>query len=521
MFTTCYTVFLPVEGANLFTVILLPQKEGRFPVVLMRSPYVDEMETMEEQEILRRTLDWLHVWPDNGYAVVWQHCRGRGKSTGDCIPFLYEREDGLALQEWVRRQPFYNGELYLYGASYTSSVHYVTAPFAPDIKGAVLEIMDTDFYHGVYRNGVYKAGLHGMWYAGMYKNKSIRKKNFSEDSFRTLPLSDFPSIVFDEPGENLQEIFCHPCREDPFWNCSLGGQESREAIKTARIPILLVTGFYDIFVGGMFRMWNSMKPETRERSALLVCPYDHPLCAEGQPLTFPNGAPREAFEEYAFQWVEHIRKGSHAPIPPGQVTYYRLFENVWRSDSFLPSSRQMTLPLGKGTESYVYNPYDPARFKGGLSTNFGGAAFQDPPGSRYDILTVYSGPFPEDRFVKGRMSAQLQIRSDCDDTCFYIRVSLAKEEGDYGLRDDIRCISDCNPSYRPGDWQKMEFSFDEHAFLIRKGERIRVDVSSAAFPFYVPHTNYKGLFSQQRVARPARNSLCWDGCVLTLPLEGD
>ena len=108
--------------------------------------------------------------------------------------------------------------------------------------------------------------------------------------------------MFDEPGENLQEIFCHPCREDPFWNCSLGGQESREAIKTARIPILLVTGFYDIFVGGMFRMWNSMKPETRERSALLVCPYDHPLCAEGQPLTFPNGAPREAFEEYAFQW---------------------------------------------------------------------------------------------------------------------------------------------------------------------------------------------------------------------------
>ena len=51
----------------------------------------------------------------------------------------------------------------------------------------------------------------------------------------------------------------------------------------------------------------------------------------------------------------------------------------------------------------------------------------------------------------------------------------------------------------------MDFSFDEHAFLIRKGERIRVDISSSAFPFYVPHTNYKGLFSQQRVARPARN----------------
>ncbi|MBE6645295.1 MAG: hypothetical protein E7612_07975 [Ruminococcaceae bacterium] len=71
---------------------------------------------------------------DAGYAVVFQHCRGRGKSGGDCIPYVYEREDGLALQQWIREQASYNGELYLCGKSYLSSVHFVTAPFADDIN---------------------------------------------------------------------------------------------------------------------------------------------------------------------------------------------------------------------------------------------------------------------------------------------------------------------------------------------------------------------------------------------------
>ena len=35
---------LPVEGAELFTVVLLPETEGKFPVVLYRSPYVDALQ---------------------------------------------------------------------------------------------------------------------------------------------------------------------------------------------------------------------------------------------------------------------------------------------------------------------------------------------------------------------------------------------------------------------------------------------------------------------------------------------
>ena len=156
-----YYEYLKTNDAELFTVISLPQNHGTFPTIIMRSPYVDQEEFLTEEEICRNKSNEYKTWNENGYAVVFQHCRGRGKSSGDCIPYINEREDGLSLQDWIRNQPFYNGELYLCGKSYDASVHFVTAPFAHDIKGTVLEVQDCERYNCNYRNGFYKMGLHG------------------------------------------------------------------------------------------------------------------------------------------------------------------------------------------------------------------------------------------------------------------------------------------------------------------------------------------------------------------------
>ena len=107
------TTYLPVEGAQLFTVILCPAAGGKFPTVILRNPYVDLLEDWDENDIATAYLNENREWLKHGYAVVIQHCRGRGKSSGDCIPYINELEDGLALQEWIRKQRFYNGELYL------------------------------------------------------------------------------------------------------------------------------------------------------------------------------------------------------------------------------------------------------------------------------------------------------------------------------------------------------------------------------------------------------------------------
>ena len=510
--------YLTNNGAKLFTVVCLPDEKGSFPTVILRTPYADSDVTRTEDEICAKKAEELATWVEHGYAAVFQHCRGCGKSSGDCVPYIYEREDGLFLQEWIRNQSFYNGELYLCGGSYTSSVHFVTAPFAKDIKGAVLRVQDCERYNCNYRNGFYKMGLHGGWYVRMYKKKGNLKKCYTTDSYRMLPLSDFSKAVFGESAEDFDEILKHPDQNDDFWSTRYGGGEAHDAIKHADIPILLVTGFYDIYTGGVFDMWKGLDEETRAKSALVVHPFDHGGSGEHQPINFENGCLTTEVADYEVHWMNSVRGKESAPFEQGKVTYYKLFDCKWCCDDFYDAKGTQRIRLGEGQISYKYNPYAPASFKGGLSANFGGNAWQDAPHSRYDVISLYTPEFEEDTFVKGKIKAKLTVRSDCEDTCFYVRLSLCKPEGDYGLRDDINQISNFDAAYKPNEAIEMDFSFDEHAFVVRKGEKIRIDLSSSAFPLYVPHTNQRGLFSEQRTARIATNTVDLDGSYLELPV---
>ena len=515
---TAYYTYLETDHIRLFTCVCLPG-EGKFPTVIFRTPYVDAEEPMTEDAICASKLTAYKTWLDRGYAVVFQHCRGCGKSSGDCIPYIHEREDSLHLHNWVRQQSFYNGELFLYGHSYTATVHLVTAPFAPDIKGAVLQAQDSMRYNCSYRNGFFKQGLHGGWYVTMYRKKRLKNKNYTPESFRMLPLADFSQTVFGEPAAVFNEVLKQPHKEDPFWLTPYGGGVSRGATDHAHIPILLVTGFYDIYTGGVFDMWNAMDAETKALSALAVHPFDHSCNSHTQPIAFENGRLIDAFPHYGVRWCDAVRGKGEFPVTPGKVTYYKLFDNRWCCDDFAPGEHIRTFPLGSGAASYVYDPKDPAGFKGGLSTNFGGNAWQDAPNTRSDILTVYTPEFLEDTFVKGKMSATLTVSSDRPDTCFYVRISLCKQEGDYGLRDDINQISNFCADYVPGNRLTMEFAFDEHAFVIQKGERLRIDISSSARNLYVPHTNQKGLYSQQTEAVPATNTVMLHESTLRIPIS--
>ncbi|MBR5134759.1 MAG: hypothetical protein IKV35_04095, partial [Clostridia bacterium] len=298
-----YYELMRSDDADLFTIVCKPDKDGTFPTAVFRSPYVDAAQEIDEQELCDRLLAQYHAWVEDGYVIVFQHCRGRGKSSGDCIPYLNERKDGLCLQDWVRHQPFYNGEIYLCGGSYCASVHFVTAPFAADIKGAVLEVQDQFRYNCNFRNGFYKSNLHGGWYMDMYKKKSIPNKSFTPACYNLLPLTALSKSVFGEASADFDEILMHPDKTDPFWTTShVGGCESVDAVTHTDIPILFETGWYDIFTGGIFDMWNGMDTSAKAKCALLVHPYAHSGAAADQPIAFPNGEAVEAFGDFERRW---------------------------------------------------------------------------------------------------------------------------------------------------------------------------------------------------------------------------
>jgi len=505
--------YVDFDGERFFTVVMLPERDGRFPTVIVRTPYLPDLTARTEEDLAEEYKNAFAAWLERGYAVVYQHCRGQGKSSGAFVPYVHEREDGLALRRWIRTQAFYNGELFLLGGSYSASLHYTTAPFEEDIRGAVLEVQDTDRYRLWYRNGQMRKG-HANWHFGLYKAKCGLPKAFDYNAFSQLPLKGLSQRVLGEWAEDFEQMLEAPSPTHDFWKTRYGGAEAKNATDHTHVPLLLTTGYNDYYVGGVFAMWNAMGEDTKKNCALLVSPHNHgDGYSQSQCAFFPKGARAEQFgPSYQIDWFDHIRLGTPLPYEKGVITYYRAFERGWTTDFHASPTEDLVLPLGTKALSFSYDPLDPPAFSEEGS-------FQKSFENRPDVCTVYTEPATEDLFVKGPMKAELTVSSDCADTSFYISVSLETPQGDYVLRHDITSLCYQLGCYTPGKEVRLSFSFDEYAFLIRKGQRLRVDIASTDGNTYVAHTNQKGPYARQTEAKTAVNTVCLALSRLILPVE--
>lgn len=140
-------------------------------------------------------------------------------------------------------------------------------------------------------------------------------------------------------------------------------------------------------------------------------------------VSFPKGQRREQFgSEYSVNWFDYIRKGTSLPFEKGVITYYRLFENIWKCDFYKNKTDLLEIPLGEGQVSFDYNPKEPPAFceEGALQRNHFASAH---------VISLYTSPLDTDVFVKGKMEAILRVSSTCPDTSFYISVSIKKLRG--------------------------------------------------------------------------------------------
>lgn len=201
-----------------------------------------------------------------------------------------------------------------------------------------------------------------------------------------------------------------------------------------------------------------------------------------KPLDEAFAHPREVCPDLPFQWFDHIRKGTPLTfVKEGQIGYIALYENKWHfspklengavAHTFYLNQRTLGTQSGAAEEiTYVYDPKTPANFPGGLCLNFGGMQIQPRPDFRTDVISFLSAPAPAALDVRGRMKAKLVCKSDCEDTCFYFRVSLVKGGVAFPLRDDITSLCYVTPDYTPGTEKAIEFTFPEHAFRVSVGD---------------------------------------------------
>ena len=261
-------------------------------------------------------------------------------------------------------------------------------------------------------------------------------------------------------------------------------------------------------------MWNRMDAQTKSKSALLVSPYNHGDSHVGDDgLTFPNGKRGERFGcSYQLDWFENIRKGTPLPFQKGVITYYRAFENIWQSDFYAKPTKLTSVPLGDETLSFEYYPLCPTAF-----SCEGSFAKENICNSNF--IRVCTKPFEHDIFIKGQMRASLAVSSSCEDTSFYMRISIKSSQCTYVLRHDITSLIFQLGSYNKNDIVTLDFCFDEYAFLLKKGECLQIDIASTDDNTYICHTNKKGEYYLQTATETAINTVYLGRSQLFLPIE--
>ena len=92
------------DGVVLRADIYRPKAEGKFPVLLQRTPY-DK----------RGGVDFGYRAAALGYVVIIQDVRGRYTSEGEWYPFKHESDDGYDTVEWAAALPYSDGKVGMFG----------------------------------------------------------------------------------------------------------------------------------------------------------------------------------------------------------------------------------------------------------------------------------------------------------------------------------------------------------------------------------------------------------------------
>lgn len=350
--------FTMSDGIRLYTLIILPEENKKFPVVFIRTPYESKR---DRAPYLTKKFN-LDLFTQNGYAVVLQHTRGMGGSEGDCHPYD-ECSDGLDSLEIIRTLPFYNGEIYLTGGSYLSTVHLCYLGSNPhDVKAAALNIQTDRMYFRNYRNGCcYNFCNLNWWAKDMLKNRYPEQSPVNEALYR--PYYKIMERIVGEDVPEYTGMLLNDTYND-FWK----DDPRTDVIENLAIPVLFTEGWYDFYIDGMFSMWERL-PE-KSNSAFIVGPWGHATATYNETdYPLENG---NIPTDYIVKFFNSVRDNTqYKDFKLGKVNYYSIGGDFWTTDKSEINYRKLYFnndgTLSKehtvsGEQSYSFNPDKPLNY---------------------------------------------------------------------------------------------------------------------------------------------------------------
>ena len=146
------------DGLKLATDIYKPKGlSGPLPVVMTRLPYNKNNLTPIGK-----------MFAQHGYIYIVQDCRACFHSEGDVfVPIIVDHEDGIDTSKWISEQPFFDGNLGMWGASYLGITQWAIADEVPELKAMYPQITTARLDKTLFVGGAFAYRLSKGWSAGV------------------------------------------------------------------------------------------------------------------------------------------------------------------------------------------------------------------------------------------------------------------------------------------------------------------------------------------------------------------
>jgi len=542
-------VMVPMrDGVKLHTEVFRPLGVDKAPTILVRNPYIP-LRALERFQ--------CKVLTRYGYACVLQDVRGQMDSEGEWQPIVNERSDGRDTVAWLVAQPFVDGNIAMRGPSYLTCVQLAMADqLPPEVKTLVPSVFGVDFRLSAYERGLFRHDLLTAW-ATLMPERGMRLTASSDylKAAAYLPAMEADEHFMTKKLPWYREILSAEAPGAAYWQTEQQ-RTFREIPGKTKVPMLFVAGFFDPFFAAQMDVWNHLG--SRAESTLVIGPWNHLNMTSGD-VTYTVDTGRLDPWPFMLEWFDHHLKGKPlVTLKKGEVRTLGPGDLAWRTHLEWPDATKplTTLHLGgaeasqactggtldaaptaSASTTYVFDPKDPVPSRGGaamLSFAFfrslgitPGPVDQGDSCARADVLTFKGAAMTEETKLSGAAHLALSVSSTAPDTAFVARLiseqdgkALLIREGAATLAFPTAQAMEAQP-YAPGTPTTVEVDFWPIEWVLPKGARLRVDVTSSSFPVLHTHSNRAGPWATQTGADVATQTVrVGEGVsVLSLPLR--
>ncbi len=481
------------------------------------------------------------AFAEGGYVVVIQDCRGTGASEGTWSPLTCEVDDGVDTVEWIRSQPWCNGSVGGFGASYGASTQLLALIGGARINAAVPATSTADFHEARFGpGGPFRLSFNVGW-AAQVTTQRMRRDGVSEPALDPLVEDmDFVQVIRDGEWDaararitkGLQPLLAHrPLagltafdRLAPWFREWLADERGelplwrelapRHHYDRLDVPALHVAGWFDSNLEGTIENYRGMSARAPQR--LVLGPWRHWYTAQTTLGEVDYGpASARSMADLSRAWFdEHLLRRPSAAAP---VEIFVMGRNEWRDEQEWPPARAVTVRAflasrGRAAESaddgrllaapradnppdhFVYDPANPVPAHGGRLFPLGeeaGSFDQRRVEARPDVVVYTGSPLPHDVEVTGLVTAEVWFATTAVDTDVTVKLVDVHPDGRaMNVVDGIaRARTQFGSGMRPGLPYQYRIRLGHTSQVFLAGHRIRVEVSSSCAPLYEPNPN--------------------------------